>query len=220
MRRGNVEGDNPFEGHRRRKMRGREWLPFSNNELKKIVANLPSQVWLRELIMVGLYTGMRLNEFCSLTWRDLKQVDGVSYFNITAAKSVAGVRPVPVHSELSWLLERREDDPEVHVWQELSPGPRDNNRGAYASRAFGHYKRDKLGIGQGERKVFHSFRKCATRAMRRAGVPEDRAAEIVGHEKQGITYSVYDPEGMTMQERKDVVETIAYPVDLSSLSRS
>ena len=62
------------------------------------------------------------------------------------------------------------------------------------------------------RKAFHSLRKNATRCLELARVPQNEAAEIIGHEKAGITYTVYNPEGLTMKHRQQVVKKIKYPV--------
>ena len=62
------------------------------------------------------------------------------------------------------------------------------------------------------KKGFHSFRKNATRCLELARVPENEASEILGHEKPGFTYRVYNPVGTTMGARQAVIEQMKYPV--------
>ena len=52
------------------------------------------------IMAIALYSGMRQGEICDLDASEVREQDGVPYFDVTAAKSEAGVRRVPVHSEL------------------------------------------------------------------------------------------------------------------------
>ncbi len=209
-RRQEANGDNPFDGLFRA-VNGKNsetYVPYETDELNKLFDPLPKNAALWEIPLVALYTGMRLNEICSLAWENVRQQDGVWYFDIVAAKSEAGVRPVPIHSKLAWLLERRAKNPKEPIWPQLKPGGPDKKLSWYLSGDFSEYRRKRGVVGTG--KAFHSFRKNATRCLERARVPQNEAAEIIGHEKAGITYRVYNPDGMTMRQRQDTVEKIVY----------
>lgn len=70
-KRGHCEGDNPFLGFHRRLRTGvnvAQYLPWGIGELGKLFAPPPSRRDLLEVMLVGLHTGMRLNEIASLTW--------------------------------------------------------------------------------------------------------------------------------------------------------
>jgi len=58
-------------------------------------------------------------------------------------------------------------------------------------KRFGRLKSEVLPDGRDRRKCFHSIRKFVTTALEQAGIPEGVAADLVGHEKQTITYGVY-----------------------------
>jgi hypothetical protein len=66
---------------------------------------------------------------------------------------------------------------------------------------------------------FHSFRRCTVRCLENARVPQSEAAQVVGHERAGITFGTYNPEGMALKALRDVVENsersaiekLAYP---------
>ncbi len=202
--RGEVEGDNPFKGlHRKINPKTSQTFGhFDADDLQRLFAQAPSRQDLQAVALVALYTGMRLSEITKLTWEDVRTEDGVTYFDITEAKSEAGVRKVPIHSKLLWLLGRRANDPAQLVF---APGIK--------SAHFTKHRRA-CGIEDGTgryRKVFHSFRKSAVRCLELAGVPESTVADIVGHEKPGFTFRTYNPEGLTMRQRQAVVEKIAYP---------
>ena len=41
-------------------------------------------------------------------------------------------------------------------------------------------------------------------------MPQSEAAQAVGHERAGITFGTYNPEGMNLKALRDVVEKIGY----------
>lgn len=209
-RRGEASGDDPTSGLFK-PVTGKNaapYLPYPPETLQRLFAvPAPPNALLWELPLVALYSGMRLNEICSLDWADLKEEDDIPFFDIGTAKSEAGVRKVPVHPRLDWLLERRKTS--GAVWPTLKPGGPDQKRSWYFSKRFTVFRREREIVGPGLK--FHSFRKNAVQCLERARVPQNEAAEIVGHEKAGITYRVYNPDGLTMAQRKAVVEKIQYP---------
>ena len=63
-----------------------------------------------------------------------------------------------------------------------------------------------------ERLAFHSLRKSVGTALERAGVAENEAVQILGHEKLSMSYAVYSL-GLELPALKEVVEKIDYPTD-------
>lgn len=221
-KRGHYDGSNPFEGQSRKQATSREtgWLPYTDVELILLLDAMRPTVApnkhttntaLAWVAWIGAFSGMRINEICSLTVDDLRQEEGVWYFDVKDAKTEAGDRRVPVHSMLirAGLLEYRGRLEGGSMWPALKPGGPDKKLSAYVVKRFGERRRV-LGITR-SRVTYHSLRKNAIGCLEQAGVPQNEAAEIVGHEKVGITYSVYSPEGRTMKQRQAVVEKISYP---------
>jgi integrase len=209
--RGEAVGASPFLRLIKKPKKGSNtYLPFELEELNKIFGNRPkARRWLWEVALVSLYSGLRADEICSLEWTDIrKSRDGVWYFDITEAKSEAGVRPVPVHSKLRWLLKRRPKRGAGQVWPELKPGGPDGKRSHYYSKQFTEWRR-KSGVN-GAGKVFHSFRKCVVQCLERARLLQNEIAEIIGHEK-GFTFDTYSPAGFALKQRQRIVEKIKYP---------
>jgi integrase len=112
--RGLHDGANPWEGQHRRtgEKRKTEKLPFTAPELGKLLdhrrpdvrpARLDSDTTLPWLCWIVAYSGMRLNEICGLRVSDLKQEDGIRYFDVSKAKTEAGDRKVPIHSTILGL---------------------------------------------------------------------------------------------------------------------
>ena len=163
--------------------------------------------------LVALFSGMRQGEICELVVGDVREEEGVAYLDVTAAKSEAGVRRVPVHPQLvrAGLLDyvehvRRQGH--EHLFPGLRPGGPDGKRNWYFAKAFTRYRRD-CGVTR-ERVGFHSFRKNVVEALERARVHQSEVAQLVGHER-GFTFSVYSPLGLDLKGLREVVEKIKYP---------
>ena len=57
---------------------------------------------LGELILLGMYTGCRINELCSLKLENV----GPDYFQIQTRKTEASANCLPIHSDIKQLVER------------------------------------------------------------------------------------------------------------------
>ena len=65
---------------------------------------------------------MRLNEICELEVGDVKEAGGIWYFDLTASKTDAGVRLVPIHSKIleAGLLDCRKSVGRGPLWPALN----------------------------------------------------------------------------------------------------
>ena len=61
-------------------------------------------------------------------------------------------------------------------------------------------------MGYGKQHVFHSIRKTAATVFEQAGVPEGVTADIIGHEKQTMTYGLYSGGTSVKQRQEAIVE--------------
>ncbi len=114
MERGDHGGPNPFDrlshAQDKRERQRSHWLPLTTAELQMIVeqpAIRPKRhTWATArqwIVWVMLYSGLRPDEICELAKSDIRSERGVTFFDIIAAKSAAGVRQVPVHEKLAEL---------------------------------------------------------------------------------------------------------------------
>lgn len=222
------EGKNPWTGQMRptTKRRGNSETDkrgFTPTEVHKVLASPPStQIALTTddtlpwLSLIGAYSGMRLNEICSLDLEDVKEVGGILFYDLTEAKSEAGVRCVPVHSQIlaagfkTYLARIKGGS----LWPALKPGGPDNKLSWYASKRFTVYRRslklidiDKV-TGR-DRIDFHSLRRSGITALKRVGIPEADAAEVMGHEHPNVTFGIY-PDAHTLRRLQEIVEAISY----------
>ena len=46
--------------------------------------------------------------------------------------------------------------------------------------------------------------------LENARVPQSEAAQVIGHDRAGITFGTYNPEGMALKALREVVEKIGY----------
>ena len=150
------------------------------------------------LPLLGLYTGARIEELCSLYLEDFKVELGINIISINSnhdkkLKSKAAERLIPVHPELEKLgLLKHVDKLRIKKEKQLFPDlPR--QRDGYSqtpSKWFGKFK-IKVGITS-QFKVFHSFRHTVANTLKQADVPRDQAAEILGHDRgKDVTYGRY-----------------------------
>lgn len=63
---------------------------------------------------------------------------------------------------------------------------------------------------------FHYIRKTLITLLENAGVPEGVAADIVGHEKQTMTYGLYSM-GSNLENKREVLAKAVYPAPLDDL---
>lgn len=206
------EGRNPFAGHRRNLKQGRNkqgYVAWEMDELKALFSPPPKRDDLTEVMLVALYTGMRLNEIASLTKGQLREEDGCSFIDVTDAKTEAGIRKVPLHPQLRWLAKRAlTGHSEERVWPDFSDEGPGKRPGGDAGKEFSRFKRAR-GF-QDRRKVFHSFRKNVVGQLEEAGVPENEVAMLVGHEKRGFTFKTYGAKEL-LRRLTEAVSHIAYP---------
>ena len=170
------------------------------------------------LVLIGAYSGMRLNEICELDVEDVRETGGIYFFDLTASKTDAGVRVVPVHSKIieAGFLKYREQVSKGSLWRGLKPGGPDGKRSWYVSKRFTEYRRglglidiDKVTCR--DRLDFHSLRRSAITALKHAGVPEHEVAEVVGHEHRRESFGVY-ADRHQLGRLQAVVEAIRYGI--------
>ena len=211
------EGRNPFKGFAKKVKAGRNqhpYLAWREDELKRLLASPPKRQDLRELIVVGMYTGMRIDEIASLTRGQIREDSGIFYVQVDASKTPAGQRKVPLHPKLAWLAQRGQADNSEPVWPNFNGEGPAKKRGADAGKEFSRFK---LAKGFNERtKAFHSFRKNVTGQMENLQVPENEWGQLIGHE-YGFTYTTYNPDGISLKRKAEIMALIDYPkLDLSA----
>lgn len=194
----------PFENHDLPQLRGKgkvdaQRLAFELSDLSTLhaAAHEKKLNTLADLILLGTYSGARIEELCQLRTEHVISPDGVQSFNIADSKTAAGIRVVPVHPALKPLVQRLVDDSKDGFLVPSDSKNKYGNRSDLMSKAFGRLKKS---LGFGPRHVFHSIRKSAITQLVRADVTGTLIAELVGHETGTVTYDVYSQGASAAQK--------------------
>jgi integrase len=199
---------------------------FSDQQIRTILTHVvdgalinvrkPYQKWGP---LIAAYSGARLNEIAQIELTDIKNDDGIWYFDISdegedkAVKTVASKRRIPIHSEIlkAGLLEYVEtlrQKGKRHLFHDLTYS-REHGRGRNLGRWFNESLLPKLNLHD-PAYVFHSFRH-AVNAKLVEGVQNDPLIKgIMGHQQHGMTYSVYLKQGFKLAQLREAVETLSY----------
>lgn len=209
-----IPDSNPFHGHNLEARRTIEsYQPFEPKQLQILIKEADETI--RDLILMGLYSGCRLDELASLKRVDIVIMEDVRCFFISKAKTVAGVRYIPIHSLLIGIVDKllSQSNGEYLFAQSNEINRADGKKGPWFSQAFTRLRRQVLPTAT-DRQCFHSVRGMFITALDRAGVPEQRIGAITGHTEQKAkteafrTYS----KGAGMKELSGYVELIKYDI--------
>lgn len=181
------------------------------------------------LILILAFTGARREEIAQLLVDDVKQDEGVYYFNITnedgkKTKTTHSKRRVPVHSRLLefGLLEyvstrtgalfpkgqtslsgRQTSKSTQKARGRLTPGDS-------IGKWFLRLRRE---VGVKGRKPLHSFRHTFITRLASAGVPQDMREILVGHASSGVHGQTYmHREEISLALLKGHLEKLKLPV--------
>lgn len=191
--------------------------PYTDDEMKALFAGEPAP-FLRDFMTIAALSGMRIEEVARLTVADVE----TGWFDITAAKTPAGIRMVPIHSALTEIIERRTrgkslTDP---LFPEL-PVPKEGSaieRSQKVVKAFTNYRRkagvDDVPEGARQSRVdFHSFRRWFITKAEQAGQPPHFIEALVGHKRLGMSLGKYSA-GPLREQLRAVVEAVQLPSDI------
>lgn len=202
--------DNPWRSHALEAKSSKiSYEVFAPGELAKIYALLDDEM--KAVTAIGAYSGMRLNEICTLRESSIKNIEGVLCFEITEGKTKSAARIVPVHSKLIPLVKSLlKTTHSGFLFYHASITDRaDGKRSTWHTQQFTRAKRKALGEAAAERKVFHSLRHAFVQQLDRAQVPEDRIALLVGHERGSTeSFKTYSKNAASPVEMRKYVELI------------
>lgn len=197
----------PFDDIRKPKKakngNGDERKPFNSGDIIKLRVTSLKDKPLHNLIGLAMFTGARIEELCSLKCADVHE----DYFDITDAKSAAGVRQVPIHRNIKGLVtDLQEASTDGYLLSGLSAENKYGNRSSAIGKRFGRLK---VRLGYGPDYVFHSIRKTVATLLENAGVPENVAADIIGHDKPSMTYGLYSG-GASLAVKAEAINKLNY----------
>lgn len=194
-----VSGTNPFVGHKYSqddKSQSEKREAFTAEETRIILTHDWEKPVYGLLVNLGMYSGCRISELCNLKKKHIVQDSGIVALNIEQGKTKAATRTVPLPDELGEKIlqhaaQKKDEDYLIGLTNKT------------ASRTFSSFKTKY--VTSNKLKGFHSFRHMYITAMERAGVEENIAAQIVGHERgKTMSYGYYS-KGHELTRLKDAV---------------
>lgn len=148
------------------------------------------------------YTGMRIDEVHNLTNDDIKEENGIKYFQIRDGKTNNAIRQVPVHSKMKKLIKKAK-----------FPLFKDKTSGAMQKKMLRELYKV---IPKGQTKTIHTFR--ATFIEKALNNNPDKLhliQEVVGHSKTksaSLTIDTY-AKGFSLDVKVPIVNGVSYSED-------
>jgi integrase len=196
---GEVSGASPFDGHvyvGGNSVQKKQ--PFSISEIEWIKTNVATDDPMKRLLVeLGVFTGCRISELCSLRCKDVIVDGDITAVFIEQGKTDAATRTIPLTSQLGNRVKSLAANKEGEMLL-LEVETKDMSR--WFSRIKTEY------ISTDSTKCFHSFRVMFSTAMQQAGVDELKAAAILGHKRGNtMTYGYYS-RGYDLQQLKEAYD--------------
>ena len=163
---------------------------------------------LTAITMLAMYTGARISELAGLRVDSVVTNDGITCLKIEESKTNAGNRTVPIHPKIQDLVKTLiTDSTDGYLVTGVNSKGRRDRRADVLGKRYGRLVRNDCKLPKS--KVFHCFRNTVATKLESTGVPENIAADIVGHDKATMTYGLYSG-GTSTQQKFDAVKSIEY----------
>ncbi len=173
--------------------------------------------------LMGLYSGARIDELCSLTMNDVF-TDTVPHFRIRSGKNQSSVRTVPIHPKLVALglldyIAAIGSNGHESLWPELKTRSKIGDPSEVLGKWVNRFLHEKLHLPSTV--VFHSFRHTFKDLCRNSGIPRDVHQAMTGHasETVGDEYGKGYSVEYLHQELSKIVLDLAIPTPKAYVGR-
>jgi integrase len=160
---------------------------FEREEIELLLENIKEKE-IKDLIVVGIITGARINEILNLKIIDILKTTEGYFIDIKKSKTYNGVRKIPIHKRFKYLIEeliKNKKDNNYLLFNEVNENRIDKiqKRTMYQIRKFIKNKN----------KVFHSFRKNFTQELYKSNIEELYIKLLLGHTlKDNLSFNTYN----------------------------
>lgn len=192
--------------------------PFTPDEINLLLKTADPE-W-QGMIYFGFYTGLRIGDIAQLTWRnvDLAQCE----LHVQTSKT-GRVQLLPLHPRLSsWLklFRKKTSSSSEALFPIISSTYRHNIHSGTLSNQFHKIlvkaglleEKKHVGTGKGRSSKriqneisFHSFRHTTTSFLKRAGISDAVAKDLIGHESTAVSWQYTH---MDMNTKRAAIETM------------
>jgi integrase len=199
---------NPFIDHQIPSMRNEQtknpYVAFTKEEVESIYAKAitSGDEVLAHTIMIGAYTGCRIEEICQIHTSRITETS----FTVIDAKTKAGNRTLAIPTKLKPIFEKLSLQTIDGFLIKSSDNNKYGKRSDPISKRFGRLKKR---MGFENDKVFHSIRKTAATILEREGVAPLTIMSILGHARGTVTFDVY-AKGPTVEQMQKALDCIKF----------
>lgn len=208
-----IPSDCPFIGYTlEAKATVISYEPFESHQIDSLLQEAEEEI--RDVILIGLYSGMRIDEIASLKITEIITIEGITCFNITKGKTKSAIRYVPVHSKLIDIVDKHLSlaNGEFLLSHANQIKRKDGKTGPYYSQKFTRLRNSVLPLAT-DRQCFHSLRGMFITELDRQGVAENRIALIVGHGRgKTESFKTYS-QGSDLKELAGYIEMVNYKLE-------
>ena len=177
-------------------------LPYSNDMLERWFEHIKDEPMIFGISCIGLYSGMRLDEICSLKKEDV--VDDC--FKITRGKTKSSIRTIPIHNIILPMVEKLiGTSNNEFLLSDLRT--RGNDRSHYVGKLM-TTRRKQLGFEK-RKYTFHSFRSNFMTEMDNNGTELSVTETLVGHSHKNLVRDVYS-SGVRMERLRNAINQLSY----------
>jgi integrase len=165
--------------------------------------------------LIGIFTGMRLNEIAQLEVGDIALHDGTWCFDVTPdgsdqkrLKNSSSRRRVPLHDRLIGcgfldFHRAQQDGGQVRLFPDLTYSPQ-NGFGRNAGRWFNERFIKEIGLS-GQDLSFHCLRHTMQTRLAHADVPQPRISALLGHAQTGVSLNTYFRAGYLTSQLHEAI---------------
>ncbi|MCE9616482.1 MAG: site-specific integrase [Lentisphaerae bacterium] len=188
---------------------------FTLTELGQILDACDAE-W-RGMVIAGLYTGQRLGDVATLTWRQIDMVNGTIHFSTHKTDKAVNI---PIAAPLMrYLMDRPSaDTPDTPLFERLASLP-SNTLARQFSEILMHANliaartHAGRGIGRDTKRAggglsYHCLRHTATSLLKNAGVSDVVAREIIGHDSEAISRAYTHIEQDTLRNAVNLLPDV------------
>ncbi len=162
-------------------------VQFEIEEIQKLLNNISIKE-IKNIIVISIISGLRINEILSLKVEDIIKIENNYLLDVKKSKTPSGIRKVPISREFNFLIEesiKNKNDDEYIFYNELD-GNRLDKIQKRIMRQIRKYIKDK-------NKVFHSFRKNFTQELYKNDIEELYIKLLLGHSlNNNLSFNTYN----------------------------
>ena len=234
---GKVPGANVKVAGLKKLLPGEQRDPYSPDQLIKIIKSplytghksedcrhKPGTLVVRDgyfwVPLIALHSGMRLGEILQLMKSDVKEENGIWYFDVNkgegkSLKTASSKRRVPIHRtliDLGLLDYVQSGQQSGRIFPEIKKGA-DGYHSHHFSKWWGRFAQH-VGF-KSSRTAFHSFRHNFLDALRAAETPEYINKALAGHADKSV-HGQYGG-GAVLSQLKTAIDKVSYDVSYSNI---